>query len=299
MMGLAEVEVVRGVMSRDMVGKKIKTLTLTTGGVCSRHKSSKEFRALAEGRSIKSVQRLGLKLILTLDNGSALIIALSPTTTCSRAASAKVAKPKHTKFVITPTAGSEWRITDADDSLQVWVAEPIAVGTTVELSRLASFIVGGDGLTVRRSFPSLAGEPIDISVDQVGSDLFAATMKATSAPVAAALRDPRLYGGLGTVAIDETLYAAALRPTRAANQLSSIELRRLHRTLTEIVAESIKQGGTSLEGGFSDPDGKLGNFQSQLQVVGRVGEPCGQCRATLVSEVVEAVAHTYCPKCQA
>ena len=299
MMELAEVEVIRSVISRDLVGKKLKTLTLTTGAVCAKHKSSKEFRALAEGRTVKTVHRLGRQLIITLDSGSALVVALGASNSVTRAANAKVVKPKHTHAIITPTTGSEWRIADPDDTLQMWVAEPLAAGTSADLPRLASFILGGDGLTLRRTYPSLASSAIDISVDQVGSDLFAATMKAADAPVAVALADERLYAGLGPISIDETLYSSALRPDRNSAGLSSIELRRLHRTLTEIVAESIKQGGASLEGGFRDPDGKLGSFQSQLQVTGRVGQPCAQCRFPLVREKVGGSAHVFCAKCQA
>jgi len=73
---LPEVETVRIVLARDLIGKKIKTVAVTNGRAVRRHKSAKDFRTLLEGHSIKSVQRLGKNLIVGLESGNHLVIHL-------------------------------------------------------------------------------------------------------------------------------------------------------------------------------------------------------------------------------
>lgn len=73
---LAEVETVRVSLSRDLIGKKIRSASVTNGRAVRRHKTARDFRAMVEGHAIKSVQRLGKNLVLGLDNGTHLVIHL-------------------------------------------------------------------------------------------------------------------------------------------------------------------------------------------------------------------------------
>jgi formamidopyrimidine-DNA glycosylase len=51
---LPEVETVRAALARDVVGKKIKTVTVTNGKLVKRHKTAKDFRTLLEGHTIRT-----------------------------------------------------------------------------------------------------------------------------------------------------------------------------------------------------------------------------------------------------
>src|SRR6202040_284359 len=73
---LPEVETIRAVLSRELTGKKIKSVTVTNGKLTKRHKSVKEFRALLEGATVKSVGRLGKNLVIGLDSGNHLVVHL-------------------------------------------------------------------------------------------------------------------------------------------------------------------------------------------------------------------------------
>ena len=66
---LPEVETLRQDLSREVVGRKIKAVSVATGRSVRRHPSAKHFRGLLEGRTIKSVGRLGVGDVLLLGRG--------------------------------------------------------------------------------------------------------------------------------------------------------------------------------------------------------------------------------------
>ena len=102
---LPEVETLRQDLSREVPGKKIKTVAVANGRSVRRHASAKHFRAPLEGRTIKSVGRLGKYLLMTLDSGDTLVVHLGMSGQLLRVKSVKDPKPKHTHVVITFTQG--------------------------------------------------------------------------------------------------------------------------------------------------------------------------------------------------
>ncbi len=298
---LPEVETVRASLARDLVGKKIKAVAVTNGRAVRRHKSAKDFRALVEGRSVKSVGRLGKNLVIGLDNGSHLVIHLGMTGQLLRAKCAKDPKPKHTHVVFSFAQGGELRYVDPRTFGELFVSLPPGEDDPpVEVSKFARLSVGGEGLALRRAVPELAHLGLDPFEDQIGWDRFAAVMRSRSTPLKVVLTDQDILAGIGNIYADEILFAAGLRFDRPAESLSTIEIRRLHRSITEILTEAIKHGGTTLDDEqFVDPDGKPGTYQQYLQVYGREGLPCYQCRQPIRRDTVRGRSTFYCDKCQA
>src|SRR3546814_8615330 len=97
--------------------------------------------------------------------------------------------------------------------------------------------------------------------------------------------DPEVVAAIGPIYSDEILWEAGLRYDRISDQLSSQEIRRLFRALVETLHEAVKHHGTSLDDvPFVDLYGKPGNYQNELKVFAREGEPCKRCRAPIISE---------------
>ena len=92
---LPEVETLRQDLSTARcAGKKIKTVAVANGRSVRRHASAKHFRAPLEGRSIKSVGRLGKYLLMTLDSGDTLVVHLGMSGQLMRVKSVKDPKPQ-------------------------------------------------------------------------------------------------------------------------------------------------------------------------------------------------------------
>jgi formamidopyrimidine-DNA glycosylase len=111
------------------------------------------------------------------------------------------------------------------------------------------------------------------------------------------LMDGKTVVGIGNIYAAEALFAAQIRPTRAAGRVSRAEYQRLAEHARRILADSIAQGGTTLKD-FVGGDGNPGYFAQDLAVYGREGEPCRLCKAILKGKVIGQRASCYCPKCQ-
>ena len=296
---LPEVETVRSALSRDVVGKKIKSTAVTNGRAVRRHKTAKEFRERIEGRTIKSVSRLGKYLIFSLDDSSKLIVHLGMSGQLLRAKGPKDLKPKHTHVVFTFNQGGELRYVDPRTFGEMFVSMPPLEGQPVEISKFARLSIGGEGLAMRAAIPELAHLGIDFLEDQIGWDRFATILRSRTTAIKLVLTDQDIIAGLGNIYADETLYNAGILFDRAADSLSTIEIRRLHRAITEIMTDAIKHHGSTLaDEQFVDPDGKPGDYQKFHQVYGREGEACGQCRAPIRRVTLRQRSTFYCEKCQ-
>ena len=296
---LPEVETVRASLARDLVGKKIKAVAVDNGRVVRRHKTAKEFRALLEGHSIKSVERLGKNLVFGLDNATHLVVHLGMSGQLLRAKGPKEPKPKHTHVVFTFTQGGELRYVDPRTFGELYVSKPPLEGTEAEISKFARLSIGGDGLALRRQVPELAHLGIDPFEDQIGWDRLAAILRSRTTMLKIVLTDQDIIAGIGNIYADEILYAAGLGPDRAADSLSTIEIRRLHRTITELLTDAIKYGGSTLDDEqFVNPDGKPGTFQQRHQVYNREGLACLHCRRPIVRITLRQRSTFFCEKCQ-
>ncbi len=298
---LAEVETVRASLSRDVIGKKIKSASVTNGRCVRRHKSAKDFRSMVEGHTIRSVQRLGKNLVIGLDNGTHLVIHLGMSGQILRAKNAKDPRPKHTHVVFSFAQGGELRYVDPRTFGELYVSRAPGEGEApAEISKFARLSIGGDGLSLRRAVPELAHLGLDPFEDQIGWDRFAAILRSRSTPLKSVLTDQDIIAGIGNIYADEILFASGLRYDRPAESLSTIEIRRLHRAITEVLTEAIKHGGSTLEDEqFIDPDARPGSFQQFHQVYNREGQPCYQCRQPIRREMVRSRSTFYCEKCQA
>jgi formamidopyrimidine-DNA glycosylase len=296
---LPEVETVRAALARDLIGKKVKSVSVTNGRIVRRHKTAKDFRAMIEGHTIRSAQRLGKNLVFGLENGTHLVIHLGMSGQLLRAKGPKDPKPKHTHVVFTFVQGGELRYVDPRTFGELYVSSPPAEGEMVEISKFARHALGGDGLALRKVVPELAHLGIDPFEDQIGWDRFAAILRSRSTPLKVVLTDQDIIAGIGNIYADEILFAAGLRFDRESESLSTIEIRRLHRAIAETLTEAIKHGGSTLDDEqFVDPDGVPGNYQQFHQVYNREGLACFRCRQPIERETVRGRSTFYCSKCQ-
>jgi formamidopyrimidine-DNA glycosylase len=296
---LAEVETVRQELAKEVVGKKIKAVSVTNGRVVRRHPSAKEFRSEVEGRSIRSVGRLGKYLVLGLDNGTSLVIHLGMSGQLRRAKSAKEAKAKHTHVVIQFTQGGEMRYVDPRTFGEMFVSTPPPEGTKVAVSASAQVAMGGEGAVIRATVPELAGLGFDPVEDVMSWERFAIVLRSHSMPIKSFLTDQVIVAGIGNIYADETLFAAGLRYDRPTDSLSTTEVRRLWRAMVETLAEAIKHGGSTLsDEQFVDLFGKPGNYQTFHEVYDREGLPCRRCRRPIIRVKHQSRSTFFCEHCQ-
>jgi formamidopyrimidine-DNA glycosylase len=227
---------------------------------------------------IKGVDRRGSLLVFTLDSGELLVVDIGSTGRLLRT-SPKDEAPKDTQIVLTFTQGGQLRMADAEGTAEAFVVTPdLLLEEAPALTEL-----GLDPVAAPVSWTAFAQSLVNHRNEKLKPLLL----------------DQSFVVGLGGLYADEILYDAGLRPDREVSTVSTMEIRRLYRSLVEILHEATKHHGTSTdEHPFTDLQGKEGSFQGELQVWGRDGEPCRRCRQTVAKQRSGGRITYWCPSCQ-
>lgn len=137
---------------------------------------------------------------------------------------------------------------------------------------------------------------------------FARELKRSRQAVKIKLLDQSLVVGVGNIYASEALFRARLSPKLAANRLTFIQVKRLRCAVRDVLAEAIAGGSTvplNFGSGKSDglfyfgrASGTPDFYEERLQVYGRAGKPCLNCRSP-IKRIIQATRSTfYCPRCQ-
>lgn len=141
---------------------------------------------------------------------------------------------------------------------------------------------------------ALGPEPLGDAFD--GDYLFRLS-RGRSVAVKGLLMDQKVVVGVGNIYVAEALFAAGVRPGRAAGKVSRREYQALAEAIRRILAHAIERGGTTLRD-FIRPDGEPGYFEQELLVYGRGGAPCRVCGKTVRVNRDQQRSSFYCPGCQ-
>jgi formamidopyrimidine-DNA glycosylase len=277
---LPEVEVMRRDLEKDVIGRRIKTAEVKGSKnamrVIRRHGKRKEFTSRLVGTKIQRIERRGKYLLLFLDSGDAVVTHFGMSGRFQRG-TGRVALAPHTHVIMTFQQGGDLRFID-----------PRTFGEM--------FVTAGDDLGKVKEIAHIAIDPLD----QVFTwQSFQYLLAEKAAKMKTLLMDQKFISGLGNIYSDEVLFHAGLRYDRMSNTLSSQEVRRLYRAIQEIVQESIKARGTTLDDeSYVDLFGKPGEYGSELKVYGRTGLPCRRCRTPIQSVKISGRQAYFCPQCQ-
>ena len=152
------------------------------------------------------------------------------------------------------------------------------------------WLVDDDALVTNRMGP----EPL---LDDFTLEYFTKRLRGRKAPIKPLLLDQSTVAGLGNIYVDETLYAAGIRPDRIAGELTGDEIARIWQAVKDVLTRGIANRGTSLRD-YRDGFGNPGDNQNALQVFRREGQPCYSCGSTILRVVLRGRSTFFCPQCQ-
>ncbi|MCU1380534.1 MAG: Formamidopyrimidine-DNA glycosylase [Acidimicrobiales bacterium] len=273
---LPEVETVRRDLEKEVLGRRVKSVEVTGNRSIRRHTTKKQFISRIEGQKIDAVQRRGKNLLLSLGDDW-LVVHLGMSGQLLKAAP-RDEVVKHTHVTISFTQGGQIRFVDPRTFGELYVVAKDKVAEEApELSELGF-------------------DPIEdvISWNDFGNRLIARRVKLKTL-----LMDQRFVAGIGNIYSDEILWAAGLRYDRGSETVSTQEVRRLYRTMGEVLQEAIKLRGSSLaDEQYRDLYGNVGTFQTEHKVYAREGLPCRRCRHIIERVKWQGRSAFYCPGCQ-
>lgn len=267
---LPEVEtLVRG-LRRQIIGRTIQSVRL---GKTDFMDNPAEIEQDLPGCAIRAVTRHGKFFSLELAAPASTLRLLVHLGMTGHLAAHHPAAPeqKHTHMALALSGGRELRYVD-----------PRRFG------RIALF----SDQQFRELLSAAGAEPLDIS----RADFFALLAR-RKARIKALLLNQRVFGGIGNIYADESLWRARIHPTQLAARVQPKRLDKLRQAIQKILGEAIAHRGSSISD-YRDADGQPGSFQLRHRAYGREGRPCFRCRVKIRRTIVAGRSSYFCPRCQ-
>jgi formamidopyrimidine-DNA glycosylase len=229
------------------------------------------------GHCLHRVTRLGKRVILELDNHSALVV-----------------EPRMTGLLLVtapPTAEHLRVVWELGPATQPSLAPQLMFWDRRGLGTL-SLLNPSEYAALRAR---LGPDALDITPAE-----WRTRLAKTSRPVKVALLDQTIAAGIGNLYASEILHRAGISPKRPADSLSPQRIVRLHESVLHVLQQAIRYEGSTLnDGTYRNALNQDGSFQNHHRVYDREGTLCPTCGGAPVRRIVQAQRSTfYCPGCQ-
>lgn len=270
---LPEVETIKNSLQPLLKDEIIRKVDVYYPGIL-RNMGSEEFASTAKDRCIKSVQRRGKYLLITLTDGYTLIIHLKMS---GQLVVTSAGEPvlKHTHLIFHLCADKQLRYIDTRKFGMI-------------------FLVPDDDWSQTRGLRYLGPEPLG---EEFTPKVLADALAERQIGIKAFLLDQSMIAGIGNIYADEILFAAGIDPRRRTRSLNDKEKERLYCSIRNKLTEGIANRGTTLRD-YIDGLGGKGGFQAKLEVYGRKNKLCNRCGNELTGTVCSGRSTVYCPNCQ-
>jgi formamidopyrimidine-DNA glycosylase len=136
----------------------------------------------------------------------------------------------------------------------------------------------------------LGPEPLD---DDFTSGVFGRRLKRYRRQLKPLLLDQKFIAGMGNIYTDEALFRAKIHPMRISNTLSDGEIKKLFKSLRDVLREGIERCGSSIDWVY-----RGGDFQNYFNVYQQDGQPCPDCGTEIQKLSVAQRGTHICPECQ-
>lgn len=284
---LPEVETLKRELAKILPGRKIKSAQVLWEKTVL-PLSPEEFQKQIKNKIIKSVGRRAKILLIDFADSTALAIHLKMT-------GQLIFEPKSGKII----AGGhpDRQLGEKQPTKHTRLVFQFQDNSKLYFNDLRKFGWAKliDDKQARQLVEPLGLEPLSkVFSDQALLDIFKHFPNRTIKKI---LLDQTLVAGLGNIYVDEACFLAKLLPTRQSKSLRSLELKKLHRAIVDVLKLSIRKKGTSSRN-YRRSDGSLGGFVPYLNVYGRQKEPCKKCGAP-IQKITHAGRGThFCRNCQ-
>ncbi len=268
---LPEVETIKNVLSKIVIGKTIKSIDVYRDLTIEGDKS--KFVSSLIGQTFLNMSRIGKYLIFHLTNDFVIISHLRME---GKYYEYNEVEPdsKYAKVVFHFTDGKKLCY---DDSRAFGLLKLSSESTYKQEEMLAK----------------LGPEPFEVKdVNEIMKKV-----KNSRKPIKTTLLDQTLITGLGNIYVDETLYASHIHPLTLTNQVTKKEWEAIISNAKEILSIAIEMGGSTIKSYHPGKDID-GNFQTRIKIYGRSGEVCPTCGHEYRFIKVGGRGTTFCPVCQ-
>lgn len=270
---LPEVETVRQILIKQIIGKQIKLVDVYYSGILENTTQSIFVNSLV-GEVVRDIKRYGKYLFFIFDNYSIISHLRMEGKFFIKDKTEEIAKHEHVVFVFT-------------DGVTLRYHDTRKFGKMVLLNTTKI-----EDILMYPSIEKLGLEANDPSLD--GTYLYQ-KIKSKRMPIKTALLDQSVIAGLGNIYVDEVCHLCKLHPQTNANTLSLEKCIEIVEASKKTLAKAIAEGGTTIRS-YTSSLGVTGRFQQHLLV--HTKETCFTCGHKVEKIRVSGRGTYYCPKCQ-
>lgn len=277
-----EVEVVRRELERDVIGRRVKEITVLSEKAAPEQSAEELNERLNGARIAGEITRQGLQLLVGFDNAEFAAISLGTGGHVRRQPAREPIDPQ-TRIVVAFTQHrQEMRLIDFKEGarLRLVTPEEFAEQQSAGIDPLQSSMSWTDFSNLLLSLP----EPVHLKVF---------------------LTSDATIVGVGDMYADEILFNAGLRHDRMTDSLGRQEVRRLWRAIVEILHDAVKYRGSTVieESGLPGnhyllPFGEPGQYQNHHNVFRRDGRLSPRSRRPIVRAKYRGRWTYYCEQSQ-
>jgi formamidopyrimidine-DNA glycosylase len=270
---LPEVETIVRDIRPSLVGRRVGRVTLSHDDVLRGVTRRRLVRRLT-GATIRSVSRRAKHAVIELDTARLIV---QPGMTGSLTIHRRALKPDEAKYAVLRAELGRGR--------ELVYRDVRRLGTLLLL----------DENEWTHYTAAIGPEPLD---DDFTVERFVATLRGSRQAIKKVIMDQRHLAGVGNIYANEALFAAGIDPSKPALLLTADDQVRLHAEIRRILAAAIVSNGTTIRD-YRTGTGEAGNFQLELLVYGRQGEPCHVCGTRLTgTHTIDGRTTVFCHRCQ-
>lgn len=234
-----------------------------------------DFAREVAGQRIVDVQRRAKYLLVKLSSGCYLVVQLLITGQLLLVESQAPLR-RATRLIFDLADGQQLRLVDDSHLARVHLLQPAELNSRLHLD-------------------TLGPEPLS---DDFTLEDFYRRLSGRGATIKSLLLDQHVVAGIGNIYADEVLFKARIHPAERARNLTFDQVRRLYDAIKQTLRAAIAARGTTTRH-YLDVMGRKGEYQHQLLVFGRQGQPCPGCRGQVERIVVAGRRTHICASCQA
>lgn len=277
---LPEVEVVRRGLDAHVVGASVESVQVLHPRAVRRHEPGPRDLALQmTGQQVASARRRGKYLWLVLEPSDLALVVHLGMSGQMLVQPPTVPDEKHLRIRAVLDNGADLRFVD-QRTFGGWA--------------LAPMVDDGED-RVPLPVAHIARDPMDPLFDR---DAVVKVLRGKHTEIKRALLDQTIVSGIGNIYADEALWRAGIHGNRPADALTGPKLRAVLDAARDVMAEALRQGGTSFDALYVNVNGESGYFERSLNVYGREDQGCRRCGAPIRREKFMNRSSFICPKCQ-
>lgn len=285
---LPEVEVVRRGLTPYLHNSTINRVEVRHDRAVRRNQGS--FPDQLQGRLIHHISRRGKFLWCVLDQPEALVVHLGmsgqfrvyPWT--DKGAPTEVRRHPHLRILceLEQSSGAVLDLHFLDQR-------------TFGGMHTSPLVSGDHGDHIPESVKHIARDPLDPQFDVLE---FINTIHNSQSEIKRVLLNQSIISGIGNIYADEALFRSGLHGSVVVSELTEETILQLVAHVTDVMNESLDEGGTSFDSLYVNVNGESGYFSRSLSVYGREGEPCDRCGSDIQRISFMNRSSFFCGKCQ-